>query len=88
MKKSKNFPKNNRKDTRVRVFWAVSKKKPDGELQGIIYPDGTIALGVDAWRSMDKSDFPSYPIEEFENIDGMKKVYRFIKMRKPYYCTG
>lgn len=80
------YTKARREKTKDKVFWVVSKKEPNaGELQGILYTDGTVDVGIDAWRLMNKADFPSYPIKHYVNISVMKKDYRFIKIRKPYY---
>jgi len=54
------------------------------ELQGILESDGTVKLGIDIWRSLDKNDGPSYPIIYYPSLEDVKLDYRMIRIRNGY----
>lgn len=75
--------------TEKKVFWAISRSNPhDGELQGIIETDGTITLGIDAWRTLNKHDCASFPTKKFTSLAQMQRDYRMVKIRRGYYMPG
>lgn len=51
-------------------------------MQGILFPDGRVYLGIDVWRQLLKYDFPSHPIREFESIKKLKIEYRLAPVRR------
>lgn len=74
---------------RIKVFWAIPRNNPhNGELQGIIEKDGTVTLGIDAWRSLNRHDCVSYPIKKFTSLIQMQRDYEMVKVRKGYYMPG
>lgn len=64
-------------------FWAFHKQSGD-KLEGILYDDGSCMLGPDAFRSLDKSDFPSYETYNFSSLSKVKELY---DIKKPTYTA-
>ena len=54
-------------------------------LSAILYPDGHVDVGLDAFRLLDKSDCPSFPVETFRNMAEVRKLYTPCKIHKGYY---
>lgn len=67
---------------------SIRKEYTLHELQGLLEEDGTVKLGVDIWRSLDKNDDPSYPIINYPSLADVKLNYRLIKIRKGYFMPN
>lgn len=78
-----------RRPSKPKLCWVAKRGDPRGlELQAIKRINGTILVGIDVWRILDKHDYPSYEIEEFENEKELKKKYYFRKIRKHYFMDN
>lgn len=64
-------------------FWAIHRVTGE-KLEGILYDDGTCMLGPDAFRSLIKSDFPSYETRDFGSLAKVKELY---ELKKPTYTA-
>lgn len=64
-------------------FWAIHNVSGE-KFEGILYDDGTCMLGPDAFRSLDKSDFPSYETKDFSSLAKVKELYT---LKKPTYTA-
>ena len=61
---------------KCKTFLCVSKKYVDNPKtsllipyeQGIIYPNGSVSIGIDIWRSLNKHDCVSHPITNYKDI--------------------
>lgn len=75
--------------TRRKIFHAIPRNKPySGELQGIVEKDGTIILGIDAWRNLNRHDIASFPTTTFTSLKQMEEEYVMVKVNKGYYMPG
>ena len=71
---------------KVKLFQALPKQnKRMGELQGIMFPNGCVKVGIDVWRELSKHDFPSHPVYEYESIKQLHKEYEVKKPRVTRY---
>lgn len=71
------------------IFWARSITKPEEkEMQGIIFLDGKVIVGIDAWRLLDKKDYPSYPTQEYSSPYAMHFDYKKIPINRGYYLNN
>lgn len=64
-------------------FWAIHKDTGE-KLEGILYDDGTCMLGPDAFRSLNKTDFPSYKTQNYRSLAEVKTQY---DLKKPTYTA-
>ena len=70
----------------AKIFWAVKKPANKGhELQGILKNDGTIELGVDAWRTLNKHDTNSHEIRHYRSILDVKQTYNIVPIHKGHF---
>ena len=49
-------------------------------LQGIEYPNGICAIGVDVWRNLDKHDCSSHEVLNYPNKETVKRYYNLVAM--------
>lgn len=71
---------------KVKLFNALSKQsKNEGTLQGIIYPNGKVEIGIDVWRDLNSFDFSSHRVYRYDSIKEAKNYYNLIKIRKYQY---
>lgn len=64
-----------------------SNHSPD-ECQAILTKTGTVMVGVDVWRSLNKYDTPSHSYEWFKSMEDMKKKFYIIPKPKSYFMEG
>ncbi len=69
---------------RTKIFTCVNKSTGE-ESCGIQYPSGTILIGIDVWRNLDKHDCASWPVYKFRSVEDMTREYTVIKRRPPAY---
>lgn len=71
----------------MNIFRCVAKKyyQDDHKLsltvpyeQGIQYRDGSCKIGIDIWRSLDKSDTPSYSFITYADLETVKEDYYLV----------
>lgn len=58
------------------------------DLQGIIFSNGTIKIGVDVWRDLDKHDISQYPFKLFNSMEELQKHYHLIPDKKGYFMDS
>lgn len=68
---------------KVKKFLVVPKQGLTRDAkQALQFPNGVVIVGYDAWRRLNKKDFPSYPTEIFHNIFQMERYYKTTSMGK------
>lgn len=60
---------------------AISRKNPslNGEEQAFEDARGRVFVGIDAWRYLDRKDFPSHPVKTYPSVDLFLDDYKLIK---------
>ncbi len=60
---------------------------PYNEMQGVLFPDGHVEIGIDVWRNLSRIDCASYPVERYRTLTDAKDKYAFNK-RSRYVQTA
>lgn len=76
-----------KKEKDMPVSYFKCKRYTDGEiLQGVSYFSGTVIIGGDAWRLLDKMDSCSYAYKVYENMESALKEVSIVQSQsKAYY---
>ncbi len=71
---------------KVKLFTARPKQNNGmGEMQGILFPDGRIEIGIDLWRNLTKYDFASHPVFEYSSKKQLNMDYEVNAPRTTKY---
>lgn len=66
------------------IFHCINRNS--GEImQGISYSDGSQTIGIDAWRLLYRTDYPSYPLYEYQTRAQLLNDVRLINKHKGYF---
>lgn len=71
--------------TRIAMVREKGTKSYKDNKQCIIFPNGTVFCGYDAWRLLNRIDDISYPLEKYPTVDAMLSKYEVIKNNHGYY---
>lgn len=73
----------------IKTFYCINKNDRmtncvNNCLQGIIFPNGSVNIGVDVWRDLDKHDCSSHPVKRYASINDAMKDFHIVINHKNY----